>query len=127
MPMISMDGTENELVTVVIIDEIKNIFLLVSPHFLQFQLCRIIYDAWRDVWRRAGCSISDGRRERGNRVCVHDFFDSGRIATASTERGREPQWTQAMVLPYWIGNKGDVLEGGRAVVSLVLEQRPFFG
>jgi hypothetical protein len=58
---------------------------------------------------------------------VHVFFDSGNIAAASTERGREPQWTQAMVLPYWIGNKGDVLEGGRAVVSLVLEERTFLG
>ena len=33
MPMISKDGTENELVMVTIKNEIKYIFLLVSPHF----------------------------------------------------------------------------------------------
>ena len=73
-------------------------FLLVSPHFLQSKLCRVIYDSGRDAWRRAGCSIFDGRRERGNRVRVHVFFDSGDIAVASTEHGREPQRTGATAL-----------------------------
>jgi hypothetical protein len=45
MPRISVDGPENELVLVAIKNEIKYIFLLVSPYFLQFKLCRIIYNA----------------------------------------------------------------------------------
>ena len=32
-----------------------------------------------------------------------------------------------MVLPGWIGNQGDCLEGGRSVVALVWEQQPFLG
>ena len=31
-----------------------------------------------------------------------------------------------MVLPSWIGNQGDGLEGGRSVVALVCEQQPFW-
>ena len=37
----------------------------------------------------------DGFGERGNRVHMHDFFNSGNIAAASTEHGREPQRTRA--------------------------------
>ena len=37
----------------------------------------------------------DGFGERGNRVRAHDFFNFGNVAVASTEHGREPQWTRA--------------------------------
>ena len=97
MPRISMDGPENELAMVAIKMRLIH-FLLVSPHFLQSKLCRVIYDSWRDAWRQAGCSISDSRGERGNRARVHIFFDSGDMAAASTEHGREPQRTQATAL-----------------------------
>ena len=40
----------------------------------------------------------DGFGERGNRVHVHDFFNTGNIAAASTEHGREPQRTGATAL-----------------------------
>jgi hypothetical protein len=73
-------------------------FLLVSPHFLHSKLCCVIYDSWRDAWRRAGCSIFDGHGERDNRVRVHVFIDSGNIAVVSTEHGREPQRTGATEL-----------------------------
>ena len=32
-----------------------------------------------------------------------------------------------MVLPGWIGNQGDVVEGGRSAEALVWEQWPLFG
>ena len=71
--------------------------------FLQAKLCRTIYDSWRDAWRRAGCSISDGCSERGNRVCVHNFFNSGDVTAASMEHGRKPQrtWTRALAKRGW--------------------------
>jgi hypothetical protein len=97
MPRISMDGPENELAMVAIKNEITYIF-----YWSHLIFCN---------QNSAVSSTIHGEMLGGRQVvpswmvtengqsgwCAH-FFDSGNMAAASTEHGREPQRTRATAL-----------------------------
>jgi hypothetical protein len=102
-----MDRPEYELVTNAEEKyENQDIFSMISPNFLRLKHHRIIYNKCRHM-EAAGCSISDSCRERGDQVCMHDFFIPGGARSMDARRSTGTN----RVTPHSYGNGKQAREG----------------